>query len=93
MYLNQAAKLSRISVSLPFASVQWPVIIPTWQLCMRLQVHVCELRKRVDRKINCKDIETPNVDELLVAAFERAATAFPSRIALGSDVWEPTYRD
>jgi amino acid adenylation domain-containing protein len=31
-------------------------------------------------------------DESLVAAFERVAATFPSRIALGSDVWEPTYR-
>jgi amino acid adenylation domain-containing protein len=32
-------------------------------------------------------------DESLVAAFERVVTTFPSRIALGSDVWEPTYRE
>jgi amino acid adenylation domain-containing protein len=34
-----------------------------------------------------------NFDESLVVAFERAAERFSSRIALGSDVWEPTYRE
>ena len=37
-------------------------------------------------------METCDFDESLVAAFERVAAMFPSRIALGSDVWEPTYR-
>ena len=37
--------------------------------------------------------EAPDFDESLVAAFERVAETFPSRIALGSEVWEPTYRD
>jgi amino acid adenylation domain-containing protein len=37
--------------------------------------------------------ETADYDESLVEAFERAALAFPSKIALGSDVWEPTYRE
>ena len=32
-------------------------------------------------------------DESLVAAFERVAAAAPSRIAIGSKVWEPTYRE
>ena len=40
-----------------------------------------------------KEFENLNFDESLVAAFERVAMAFPSRIALGSDVWEPTYRE
>ncbi len=34
----------------------------------------------------------PDFDESLVAAFERVVAQFPSRIAVGSDVWEPTYR-
>ena len=32
-------------------------------------------------------------DESLVVAFERVAGTFPSRIAVNSDVWEPTYRE
>jgi amino acid adenylation domain-containing protein len=40
-----------------------------------------------------KVIATPDFDESLVAAFERVAAMFPSRIALGSDAWEPTYRE
>ena len=35
----------------------------------------------------------PNFDESLVAAFERVVSRFPSRIALGSSVWEPTYQE
>ena len=31
-------------------------------------------------------LEAPDFDESLVAAFERVPTAFPSRIALGSEV-------
>ena len=38
-------------------------------------------------------MDAPDFDESLVAAFERVAATFPSRIALGSDVWEPTYRE
>jgi amino acid adenylation domain-containing protein len=38
-------------------------------------------------------VEAADFDEALVAAFERVAAAFPSRIALGSDLWEPTYRE
>src|SRR5262245_28927486 len=38
-------------------------------------------------------IGTSNFDESLVAAFERVATIFPSRVALGSDAWQPTYRE
>ncbi len=32
-------------------------------------------------------------DESLVAAFERVAATVPCRIAIGSKVWEPTYRE
>jgi non-ribosomal peptide synthetase component F len=32
-------------------------------------------------------------DESLVVAFERVAATVPSRIAIGSDVWAPTYRE
>ena len=38
------------------------------------------------------EVAAPDFDESTVAAFERVAATFPSRIALGSDVWEPTYR-
>jgi non-ribosomal peptide synthetase component F len=34
-----------------------------------------------------------SLDESLVAAFERVAARFPSRIAIGSDTWQPTYRE
>ena len=34
---------------------------------------------------------TPDFEESLIAAFERVAATFPSRIACRSDVWEPTY--
>jgi amino acid adenylation domain-containing protein len=34
-----------------------------------------------------------NFDKSLVTAFERVAMTFPSRIALGSDAWQPTYRE
>jgi amino acid adenylation domain-containing protein len=34
-----------------------------------------------------------DLDESLVAAFQRVAASVPSRIALCSDVWEPTYRE
>ena len=44
-------------------------------------------------KLGFKGVETRDFDKSLVAAFERTAAAFPSRIALGSDVWEPTYRE
>ena len=37
--------------------------------------------------------EALNLDELLVAAFERAAATFPTRIAIGSTLWEPSYRE
>jgi non-ribosomal peptide synthetase component F len=38
-------------------------------------------------------MEASDFDESPVVAFERVAATFPSRIALGSDVWEPTYRE
>ena len=44
-------------------------------------------------KLGCESVEEPDFDELLVAAFEQVAVTFASRIALGSDVWEPTYRE
>jgi amino acid adenylation domain-containing protein len=44
-------------------------------------------------KVGYEGMEAPDFDESLVAAFERVAATFPSRIALGSDVWEPTYRE
>jgi len=44
-------------------------------------------------KLGCKGIETGHFDETLVAAFERVSMTFPTRIALSSDVWEPTYRE
>jgi amino acid adenylation domain-containing protein len=44
-------------------------------------------------KMGGESVETPDYDESLVEAFERAALTFPSKIALGSDVWEPTYRE
>jgi amino acid adenylation domain-containing protein len=34
-----------------------------------------------------------NLNESLVSAFERVVSRFPSRIALGSSVWEPTYQE
>src|SRR5205823_998674 len=43
-------------------------------------------------KVGYGGVEAADFDESLVAAFERVAVTFPSRIALGSDVWEPTYR-
>jgi mycobactin peptide synthetase MbtE len=44
-------------------------------------------------KLGSKGIETNNFDESLVTAFERVAMTFPSRIALDSDAWQPTYRE
>src|SRR5262249_25443582 len=44
-------------------------------------------------KFGRKRIEMPDFDESLVAAFERAEKTFPSRIALVSDKWKPTYRE
>ena len=45
------------------------------------------------KKLGCNTIETNNFDESLVTAFERVAMTFPSYIALGSDAWQPTYRE
>jgi amino acid adenylation domain-containing protein len=42
-------------------------------------------------KVGDEGVEAPD-DESLVAAFERVAATFPSRVALGSEAWEPTYR-
>src|SRR5262245_42640287 len=42
-------------------------------------------------KVGYEGVEAPD-DESLVAAFERVAATFPSRVALGSEAWEPTYR-
>ena len=44
-------------------------------------------------KAGYEGVEPADFDELLVVAFERVAATFPSRIALGSDLWEPTYRE
>jgi amino acid adenylation domain-containing protein len=44
-------------------------------------------------KLECKGTEKPDFDESLVAAFERVAVNFPSRIAVSSDAWESTYRE
>jgi nonribosomal peptide synthetase DhbF len=40
-----------------------------------------------------KALEASNFNESLVAAFERVATKFPSRTALGSETWEQTYSE
>jgi amino acid adenylation domain-containing protein len=42
-------------------------------------------------KVGYEGVEAPD-DESLVTAFERVAATFPSRVALGSEAWEPTYR-
>jgi amino acid adenylation domain-containing protein len=44
-------------------------------------------------KVEHEGVEAPDFDESLVAAFERVAEKFPSRIAVSSDVWQPTYRE
>src|SRR3954471_23475412 len=38
-------------------------------------------------------IETRDFNESLSTAFERVAAKFPSRMAISSDVWQPTYRE
>jgi amino acid adenylation domain-containing protein len=43
--------------------------------------------------IQQKGVEIAGLDESLVTAFERVSTKFSSRVALGSNVWEPTYRE
>jgi amino acid adenylation domain-containing protein len=40
-----------------------------------------------------KGTDALNLDESLVVAFERVAMIFSSRIALGSERWEPTYQE
>ena len=37
-------------------------------------------------------VKTVDFDESLVIAFQRVAVTFPSRVAVGSGVWEPTYQ-
>jgi amino acid adenylation domain-containing protein len=44
-------------------------------------------------KLGFEAVEMPNFDGSLATAFERVAATFPSRIAIGSDMWEPTYRE
>jgi amino acid adenylation domain-containing protein len=48
---------------------------------------------RVEGKNRVRSVDAPDFDESPIAAFERAAARFSSRVALGSDVWEPTYRE
>jgi amino acid adenylation domain-containing protein len=43
--------------------------------------------------LECPGSETRDFDESLVAKFERVASTFAARIALGSDVWEASYRE
>ena len=52
-------------------------------------IQQCEPRAKVGYEV----AEAPDFDESPIAAFERVAATFPSRIALGSDVWEATYRE
>src|SRR5262249_18550459 len=44
------------------------------------------------QKARVQVVKTVDFDESLVTAFQRVAFTFPSRIAVRSDVWEPTYR-
>jgi amino acid adenylation domain-containing protein len=37
--------------------------------------------------------EAPDFEESPVTAFERVVATFPAHIAIGSDVWEPTYQE
>jgi amino acid adenylation domain-containing protein len=48
---------------------------------------------RVEGKNRVRSVDAPDFDESPIAAFERAAARFSSRVALGSDVWEATYRE
>src|SRR5262245_47050724 len=43
--------------------------------------------------LTAKVIQAPDRQRSLVTAFERVATKFASRLALSSDVWQPTYRE
>ena len=38
-------------------------------------------------------MDAPDFDESPIAAFERVAATFPSRVALSSDVWEASYQE
>src|SRR5260370_14121276 len=44
-------------------------------------------------KAGFEGLKAPDSDESLIAAFERVTATIPSRIAIGSKVWEPTYRE
>src|SRR5262245_11654181 len=47
----------------------------------------------VSLKAGFDGLETVHCDESLPVAFERVATAFPSRVAIGAKIWSPTYRE
>lgn len=49
--------------------------------------------KEPTEKLGFKRLETRDLDESLVAGFERAEKTFPLRIALSSAEWELTYRE
>jgi amino acid adenylation domain-containing protein len=44
-------------------------------------------------KAEFEGMKAPDRDESPIAAFERVAVTIPLRIAVGSKVWEPTYRE
>src|SRR5260370_27727810 len=44
-------------------------------------------------KAGFEGLKAPDSDESLIAAFERVTATIPSRIAIGSTVWEPTFRE
>jgi len=44
-------------------------------------------------KAGLDGLETVYCDESLPAAFERVAAAMPSRVAIGAEIWSPTYRE
>src|SRR5947209_17018597 len=44
-------------------------------------------------KVEHEGVQAPDFGESLVASFERVAAKFPSRIAVSSDIWQPTYRE
>jgi amino acid adenylation domain-containing protein len=74
-------------LTLPFTgrSVYSPAIAR--RVFMGMSVHPEEAARRRE------PADPPELAESLAAAFERVAAAFPSRTAVGSDVWEPTYRE
>lgn len=45
------------------------------------------------QKLAHTDTEPAGFDETLIAAFERAAAAFPTHVALVSATWQPSYRE